>query len=162
MGQCDSQAIRRLASDLLRTKKPKHRRARYAYQRSGQEWSHFHKWKGEHDQAVKRKRQLSDNKRALYMVVWGQCSPAMQSKIKSSLKYKLMNQECDVVWLLKEIQSVIFKFDDHNEMCLAMDNAIESLGTCKQEEGESVSNFLQQFQLHIDEFEHLPLVGTRA
>ena len=110
----------------------------------------FHKWKGEHDQAATRKRQISDNKRALYMVAWGQCSPAMQSKIKSSLKYELTNQECDIVWLLKEIQSVMFKFDDHSEVFLAMENARESLGTCKQEEGESVSNFLQQFQ----SFEH--------
>ncbi len=88
------------------------------------------------------------------MVAWGQCSPAMQSKIKSSLKFDIKNQECDILWLLKEIQSVMFKFDDHSEPFLAMDNARDSLSGCKQEEGESVSNFLQQFQSHMDAFEH--------
>ena len=115
----------------------------------------FHKWKTvHHDHVEKRKLQLADNKRAMYMVTWGQCCPTMQSKIKSSLKFDIKNQECDIMWLLKEIQLVMFKFNDHSEPFLALDNVRDSLLACKQEEGESVSNILQQFQSHVDSFGH--------
>ena len=45
------------------------------------------------------------------MVAWGQCSPIMQSKLKSSADYKIKNKECDCIWILKEIQAIMFNFD---------------------------------------------------
>ena len=45
----------------------------------------------------------------------------------------------------------MFKFDDHS---LAMGNARDALIGCKQKERESVISFLQQFQSHVDAFEH--------
>jgi hypothetical protein len=49
-----------------------------------------------------RKTKLKDNVKALYAVVWGQCSDAMKAKIKTSDKYEEERNANNVSWLLKE------------------------------------------------------------
>jgi hypothetical protein len=43
------------------------------------------------------------NARAIYAIVWGQCSPMMQSKIESLDDFSDKNATRDCAWLLKEI-----------------------------------------------------------
>jgi hypothetical protein len=48
---------------------------------------------------MKRKDLLESNSRAVYAIVWGQCSPMMQSKIESLAPFDHKSEQCDCVWL---------------------------------------------------------------
>ena len=60
----------------------------------------------------KRKTSLQDNIQHVYSVIWGQCSPALQAKIKQHENYEANTVKCDCGWLLKTIQSTMFKFEE--------------------------------------------------
>ena len=46
------------------------------------------------------------NQRALYSVMWGQCSPTLQSKIQGVSTFRTMHTSCDLSALLNEIRNV--------------------------------------------------------
>jgi len=55
---------------------------------------------------IKRTDKMESNLRAIYAIVWGQCSPMMQSKLESLDDYSHRHTACDCVWLLQEIQGI--------------------------------------------------------
>ena len=59
-----------------------------------------------------RKKELKGNLRKVYAVIWGQCSEAMKANLKAATGYEEHNLACDCVWLLKTIQSIMYRFDD--------------------------------------------------
>jgi hypothetical protein len=53
----------------------------------------IHIWEKEVDMFVKQQETYNNNKCALYSVIWGQCSEAMQLKIKSDDLYDTMHED---------------------------------------------------------------------
>jgi hypothetical protein len=60
---------------------------------------------------MKRVDLLESNTRAIYVIVWGQCSPMMQSKVESLDAFESKNSTCDCIWLLREIQGITHRFE---------------------------------------------------
>jgi hypothetical protein len=52
---------------------------------------------------MKRMDMLESNQCGIYAIMWGQCSPMMQSKLEPLDSYKSKSNGCDCIWLLKEI-----------------------------------------------------------
>ena len=63
------------------------------------------------DEYVKRHSIYKQNKKALYMVVWAQCSSAMQAKMKSATLFKTFDEQRECLNLLQEIKGVSYKFE---------------------------------------------------
>ena len=53
---------------------------------------------------MERTQTYEDNKKKLYMIVWDQCSRAMQNRLESGKGYKRMKSKKNVVKLLKKIK----------------------------------------------------------
>lgn len=98
------------------------------------------------DLHVKRLAQYDQNKRALYMIIWGQCSETMQAKLKTMTDYKQIHSDRDIWKLLTTIQSVIFRFETQNYSHLALHDAFATLYAFKQHRHQRNSDYLTKFK----------------
>ena len=71
----------------------------------------------------KDERTLKSTLRSLYGIVWGQCSPLMQTRVKKGENYETHKMNGDVVWLLKEIKIISHQFESHIICYEALDEA---------------------------------------
>jgi len=103
-------------------------------------------WKEEIKEFVKRKRVLRDNKATVYSVIWGQCSPEMQAKLRSLDEYQKRTDDNDCAWILKEIRAVAHQFDAKRNGFLALLDARTSFLTCRQGPNQSCEAYLETFR----------------
>jgi hypothetical protein len=111
-------------------------------------------WKETVKDYITRRRSLVDNLRAVYSVIWGQCSPTMKAKLMSLTNYEAQSRACDCVWLLQQIKAVMYKFEGQRDIFLAMGEARSTLDRCKQQPHESNAVYFDQFKSLVDAFEH--------
>jgi hypothetical protein len=97
-------------------------------------------WEKEVDLYVKRKETYDSNKCALLSVLWGQCSKAMQAKTKSDDNYETLDQNSNSLDRLKEIKGVSCKFENQQDIYLALDNVKSLFYTCQQAGDETNAN----------------------
>jgi hypothetical protein len=67
--------------------------------------------------------QLEDNKKRVYALVIGQCSPDLDSKLKGSTAFVQAEADQDIVQLLLVIQGYCYRFDDHQQSTWALKQA---------------------------------------
>ena len=91
---------------------------------------------------IKRTEKLESNTRAIYAIVWGQCSPMMQSKLESLDEYAERSIDCDCVWLLQEIQGITHRFEGTRNVFISLDDAWESFYTYRQGPHQSLHEYL--------------------
>ena len=53
----------------------------------------------------------SNNKEALYAIIWGQCSDSMQSRLKASDDYEDISENRQCLELLSEIKGITYTFE---------------------------------------------------
>jgi hypothetical protein len=92
---------------------------------------------------VKRLNELKSNLGKVHAVIWGQCSEAMKAKIKSLTDYKSKTEANDCFWLLKQLKAVTLQFDEKRNVFVSLLEARTSLMKCKQEQGQTVSEYLE-------------------
>jgi hypothetical protein len=63
-------------------------------------------WETSMKSFMKRTDLQESNARAIYAIVWGQCSPMMKSKIESLDDFSDKSATRDCAWLLEEIQGI--------------------------------------------------------
>lgn len=67
-------------------------------------------WEKRVDEHVKRGATLTENLRAACLLVCGQCTKAVQAKVKARDNHDMINDDTDVVGLLKSVKSTVFQF----------------------------------------------------
>ena len=67
--------------------------------------------------------QLEENKKHMYALVIGQCSPDLDSKLQGSAVFVQAEADQDVVQLLMVIQGYCCRFDDHQQSTCALEQA---------------------------------------
>ncbi len=67
--------------------------------------------------------QLEENKKRVYALVIGQCSPNLDSKLQGSAAFAQAKADQDVVQLLLVIQRYCCRFDDHQQSTYALEQA---------------------------------------
>ena len=67
-------------------------------------------WKIEIKQHCERKSRYIENKKVMFTEIWGQCSTNMQTKIRSLVKWEEINNNQDILRLLKEVSGVAFRY----------------------------------------------------
>ena len=103
---------------------------------------------------MKRMDMMESNTRAIYAIVWGQCSPTMQSKIESLEGFKTQSGVCDCIWLLKKIQGITHQFEGTRYVFLSLDDAWTAYYTTKQTDQQTLHDFLKHFQALVQVLEH--------
>ena len=82
--------------------------------------SKMYAWQKKYDQYLSGNQTLTDNLRAIYTVVWGQCSAGMKAKVKTSPEFEAMDRECDCISLLKEIKTIMYQFKGQHDPYMAI------------------------------------------
>jgi hypothetical protein len=103
---------------------------------------------------VQRTLILENNLKAMYAVIWGQCSENMQNKVKTLEGFKEAQRDNDCVWLLKSIRQITYNFEDHKYLYSSLLEAELNYMTYKQSEHESVAVYLENFRARYEVFEH--------
>jgi Reverse transcriptase (RNA-dependent DNA polymerase)/Zinc knuckle len=111
-------------------------------------------WKEEIKVHVARKNILEMNLMALHSVIWGQCSPNMQAKVKSMTGFEKAHESGDCVWLLKSIKGVTFSISSERYTYAALYDAELKYLLCKQKDNESTFDYLERFRTTCEVFEH--------
>jgi len=111
-------------------------------------------WESKMKNYMKRNDLMESNTRAIYAIVWGQCSLMMQSKIESLEGYKKKNVECDCIWLLKEIQGITHRFEETRNVFISLDDAWSAYYSCRQGKDQTLHDYLKVFQGLVQELEH--------
>jgi hypothetical protein len=89
-------------------------------------------WETSMEMYMKQTNLMESNTRAIYAIVWGQCSPMMQSKLKSLDHYDTKSIKCDCVWLLQEIEGITHRFEGTRNVFISLDDAWESYYAYRQ------------------------------
>ena len=87
-------------------------------------------WNGKMSEYVKRTRALTGNLATGMVVICGQCSEVMKSKITTNPQYELKWAEHDCSWLLREIRDITLKFDDKKNPFVSLLEAKMGYLTC--------------------------------
>ena len=112
---------------------------------------------------MKRIDKMESNLRAIYAIVWGQCSPTMQSKLESLDDYEERSTDCDCVWLLKEIQGIAHRFEGTRHVHISLDDAWEAYYNIRQGQHQDIHAYLKEYQSIIQVLEHYgAAIGTDA
>jgi hypothetical protein len=111
-------------------------------------------WETNMKSYIKRTEMMESNVRAIYAIVWGQCSPMMQSKLESLDNYTKKNQECDCLWLLKEIQGITHRFEGTRDVFISIDDAWSNYYNYRQDGNQSLHEYLKDFQSLVQVLEH--------
>lgn len=98
-------------------------------------------WQLELNDFVKRKRAFQSNLAAVKAIIIGQCSEAMQDKLKAidSFKEKMKHNDCH--WLLTKIRSITLQFDERKSGFISLMNAERSFLNCVQLPGQSLAAY---------------------
>jgi hypothetical protein len=103
---------------------------------------------------LKRMDLLESNTRGIYAIVWGQCSPMMQSKLESLDDFGTKSNTCDCVWLLKEIQGITHRFEGMHNVFISLDDAWSGYYGHRQTAGQTLHEYLKEFQSLVQVLEH--------
>jgi hypothetical protein len=103
---------------------------------------------------MKRTDMMESNMRGIYAIVWGQCSPMIQSKLKSLDHYSTKSIECDCIWLLKEIQGITHRFEGTRNIFISLDDAWCNYYSYKQGPNQSLHEYLKDYRSLVQVLEH--------
>jgi hypothetical protein len=121
---------------------------------------HFLKavWTKEVSSYVTKHEQLKQNMRAVSAVVLGQCSDAMNAKLKAHTEFKERYAKADCVWLLVTIRATMLKFEGHQYIFLGLQDALTAI--CNHRQGDNnlttyraeLENLVQAYEMYGGEF----------
>jgi hypothetical protein len=103
---------------------------------------------------IKRTDMMESNVGGIYAIVWGQCSPLMQSKLESLDQHETKSKECNCIWLLKEIQGITHHFEGTRNVFISLDDAWTSYYTYQQGGNQSLHEYLKDYQSLVQVLEH--------
>jgi hypothetical protein len=111
-------------------------------------------WETQMKTFMKRTDMLVSNTRSIYAIVWGQCSPMMQSKLESLTDYDTKSSACDCLWLLHEIQGITHRFEGTRNVFISLDDAWTNYYAYLQGPNQSLHDYLRDWQSLVQVLEH--------
>ena len=101
------------------------------------------------DLHLKRIQTYTNNLTKAYAFIWEQCSLGMQNKIESRSDYNSSIKN-DPIALLKAIKQHALNYQEHKYPMAIIFDAIKTLITLKQKEGESLREYTKRFKVSRD------------
>jgi hypothetical protein len=111
-------------------------------------------WKKQVEAHVKRMEKRDDNVCKAYMLVFGQCSEVVRSKLEALAGYEDMHSKYNLVELLSSIQTVMFSFQGQQNKTHALIDAQKRLMSMHQDQSMSPQLYLEKFKVMVHVVEH--------
>jgi hypothetical protein len=111
-------------------------------------------WKEEVADYSKRTGIIKQNMKAIFVVIWGQCSESLKDKVKSLTDYINRLTDGDCVWLLKQIKAIMLQFEGQRSLFLSLADASRNFVNCCQGPEMSLTAYIIEFENSVDAFEH--------
>ena len=102
-------------------------------------------WRIKMDYYLKKIEQYDENKAKVFTIIMGQCEKSMKNRVESDSCYEKMEEDNDVVALLKVIKNIAFNTSDKNYPPLQAAEAWKSLSKLYQGDTESLVDFYNRF-----------------
>jgi hypothetical protein len=90
------------------------------------------KWKAANKQYNDLIEKREETKRQVYAIVWGQCSPTIQDRVKASTNYATINDELNLIKLLGLIRKSMYTGVTSKDVVHSLIDAMEWFHTFKQ------------------------------
>jgi hypothetical protein len=103
-------------------------------------------WQQNVTKAKKRNALLAKNKKRLYTLTLGQCSPGLESKIKGMDSYVQADCDQDVVQLLLIIRGYCCRFDDNQQSIYVLESAKHRVLTYYQGYEVTITEYVEHFK----------------
>ena len=102
---------------------------------------------------VSREMNLTRNIEKMYGVLWGQCSSALQAKIKGSTAYSVESRDLNTLWLAKELKKATAGIDTKTDPRTSIIDSLNTLIRMKQGASEPNDNYLERFKAAVSTVE---------
>ena len=100
-------------------------------------------WRKQIEGYVKCTSILDENVQNLYSLVWGWCTKAMKSKVKSQSNYSTVHEANDGIALLVMIRNISYSFESQKYLLLAIFEAKKRYFNMKQGHHETMESLLE-------------------
>jgi len=106
-------------------------------------------------QYVKEKRNLKQSTRAMFAVVWGQCSPNVVTKLTQMSDIEVWKEEGECSELLKAIQSIIMKYDHQKHVLVTLFRQMRFFYGYRQKDNQDLHKYFEVFEIMVDNIDHI-------
>jgi hypothetical protein len=103
---------------------------------------------------VKRHKLYYRNRDKVFTIIWGQCSEALQAKLKGTKAFRTYNLIKCPLSLLKDIKQVALKFENVTFKAFAIYDAKMALAGFFQSKHDTLHEYCMKFKDLIDALEH--------
>ena len=94
----------------------------------------------------KREKSYKKNKRKLFGLIYGQCTPTLLASIKSQQKFSDRYKEKDIAWLLEVIKQLSAGIDDNANDLLTAHDALKQVYNMVQGRTEPNDKYMDRFK----------------
>ena len=102
----------------------------------------------------KREETYQSNIQQIFALIWGQCTEALQAKLRGLDNFDQLNSDSDALGLLKEMKAIAFNFQQHKYSHLALNEAKRRFYHLVQGKHTSNQDYLRKFNNMVDVIEH--------
>ncbi len=103
---------------------------------------------------MSRKLRLDQNLKQLCTILLGQCTDAMKTKLKSLASWSMIEQNHDVLELIKAIKSIVYNFQSEKLPIESLGDAYRRFYLFYQKPGMTVNDYLDRFVDLTEMVEH--------
>jgi hypothetical protein len=111
-------------------------------------------WQEEITDYSKLMNVIQQNMKAVFAVIWGQCSESLKDKIKSANEYIAKLTDGDCVWLLTKIKAIMLQFEDQTILFISLSDANLSFASFYQSTEITLTAYKAEYESRIDVVEH--------
>ena len=99
---------------------------------------------------VDREDTLMANMRALFAVIWGQCSTTMTTKLKMHEDLSIWKNKTDCAALLKEMQRISMRYESQKNPFMTLHRQLREFYRYRQRNNQTLHQYLEMFNLMVD------------
>jgi hypothetical protein len=112
------------------------------------------RYKSKVDLWTKREEKLERDMERLYPLVWDQCSPALQDKLKALPLYNTFKAARDSLTLLKEVKKLSYMYTDGKSELYNIDEAKHRYWHCRMTRQQTIQEYATEFESAIAVIKH--------
>ena len=99
---------------------------------------------------IEEEKQYKEDKARVFWLIIGQCTTTMQNKVEASKDYDKLEGSDNVAGLLELIRGLVYSTEKTQYKYWAIQSALQRLIATKQENKETLSNFMKRFEAQVE------------
>jgi hypothetical protein len=104
---------------------------------------------------IEKEEKYKQDKSKVFKIIVGQCKSSMRNKIEALAKYETLEEDDDVVGLLKEMSDLVYATDNTQYESWKMQSSLRVLINLKQGDKEALQVFANRFLKQVESTEEV-------